>query len=376
MNLAPCPHAGECGGCAGYEFPSSSFDEAKERVLTQAAQELNLQLPCLAMIRAGDDAFRDRVDLTFSKGKLGFFKKEKSEVFDLVFCRQLSPLLQKCVSEFQTWVKNLKIEKGSVRLRISPQGVKGVWLDFSNADTALFLKETELVSQLLKLAHVEVGQRLKTIIKKDDGSFGLSKERILLPWFTTFGGHELRPFMLNSLVGSFTQTGVKANRVMVAQVLELLHKTPELPIMELFCGLGNFTLPLASSGRPVHAYEVDELSLACLKKTLDENPEVKERVKIHELNLYSNSGLPSFSEESLLFVDPPRSGLKNVLGHILATAKEKRPQFILYVSCFAPSLAFDLSELCKAGYLIEDLRGFDQFPQSTHCEWGVLLKKM
>lgn len=376
MTLAPCPHAGQCGGCAGYLEPSSSFYEAKERVLTEAASTHSLVLPCIAMIAAGDDAFRNRVDLTFQNGKLGFFEIEKSQVFDLVLCRQFSPSLQAWVSEFQTWIKKINIQKGSVRLRVSPQGKKGVWLDFSHEDTALLLKETQLLKELQAKAHVEVGQRFKTLTLKPDDTFGLSKEREFHPWFMSFRAGGLQPYPLYSVVGSFTQPGIKANRVLISQVLELLKKTPPYPVMELFSGLGNFTLALASAGRKVDCFEVDELSLASFRHTLKELPELSSSINIHEMNLYKKSGLPDFYHESLLFVDPPRSGLKDVLAHLLATAANKRPEYILYVSCFAPSLAEDLARLKEAGYYIEDLRGFDQFPQSTHCEWGVLLKKI
>lgn len=374
MILSACPHAGDCGSCAGYLKESSSFYEAKERVLAEAAKECGLDLPCFAMVSVGDYEFRDRVDLTWHQGRLGFFHAEKKEIVDLLNCLQLSPKLLRWVLEFKNVFKETKIKKASIRLRVSPDSLKGLWLDCSHEETAIFLKESDLVSSLLKLCHIEVGQRFKSVIKKNDGSFGLSKERTMQSWFETFDKNG-NPIPLNSFVASFTQTGVNANRVMVKQALELLSKTPDLPVVELFCGLGNFSFALASTGRKLQCYEVDELSLACFKKTLEEHPELKETIFLHELNLYQDAGLPALFEDSLLFVDPPRSGLKNVLGHILRTTKEKRPKFILYVSCFAPTLASDLSELTKYDYSIEDLRGFDQFPQGSHSEWGVLLKK-
>lgn len=375
MTLSPCPHAGLCSGCAGYIELTSSFYEAKERVLTEAAQEVGLILPCIAMVAAGDDAYRDRVDLTFQNGKLGFFSLEKKNVFDLVLCRQFSPALQEWVTEFQSWIKKLDVQKGSVRLRVSAQGVRGVWLDFSNEDIARLLKQTEWLCELKSKAQVEIGQRFKALVQKADGTFGLSKEREFHPWFMTFRAGGLQPYLLYSAIGSFTQPGIKANRVLVGQVLELLKKTPEYPVMELFSGIGNFTLALASAGRKVDCFEVDELSLASFRQTLFTLPELNERIHIHEMNLYQKVGLPEFHAESILFVDPPRSGLKEVLTHLLATASVRRPDYILYVSCFAPSFAQDLAKLVKAGYEIEDLRGFDQFPQSCHCEWGALLKK-
>ncbi len=374
MNAVICPHAAICGSCAGYERESSFFYEAKELALTEAAKENKLTLPCMVMVSVGDFEFRDRVDLTWQDGRLGFFEIQKKEVFDLLHCSQLNPQLLKWVLEFKEIFKTTKIKKASLRLRVSPEGQKGLWLDCSHEDTALFLKDEALVSKLLSLSHVEVGQRFKSIIRKEDGSYGLSKERKMHSWFQTFDLNG-KSIPLNSVVASFTQTGIRANRVMIGQVLDLLKKTPELPIVELFCGLGNFSFALASTGRNLQCYEVDELSLACFKKTLEEQAWVKNKIVLHELNLYQNAGLPELYENSLLFVDPPRSGLKNVLGHIIKTAKEKRPEFILYVSCFAPTLVQDLAELTKHDYSIEDVRGFDQFPQGNHCEWGVLLKK-
>jgi len=375
MSSTACLHAGICSSCAGYVQYSSSFYDDKKNILINETKMRGLDLPPISISSIGDYDFRDRVDLIYEDGKLGFFEKEKKVIFDLVSCHQFSPALKEWFFEFKIWAKKIKIKKGSVRLRVSPEGKKGAWLDFSNHDVAILLTEKELLQELYKMCSVEVGQRLKKLIIKSDGSLGLSKEREFYPWFETYYGDDLQAFPLYCAIGSFTQPGIVANKVLVKHVLELLKKTPNYPVMELFCGPGNFSFPLASTGRMIDSYEIDEFSLACFRHTLKKHPTLNEHLHLHELNLYKKSGLPDLKRELVLFVDPPRSGLKNVLHYLRATAFEKRPHCLIYVSCFAPSLAQDLLVLTELGYELEDVFGIDQFPQSKHCEWGVLLIK-
>jgi 23S rRNA (uracil1939-C5)-methyltransferase len=148
-----------------------------------------------------------------------------------------------------------------------------------------------------------------------------------------------------------------------------------MQIIELFSGLGNFTLPLASLGHKVTAYEVNEVALQSFKVTTASLPSLTRNINFLQSNLYQDKALPSLQGFDLLFVDPPRSGLKGLLPHMASHAENERPKNLIYVSCFAESMASDLRALSELGYKLTALSGVDQFPNTPHCEWIARLER-
>jgi 23S rRNA (uracil1939-C5)-methyltransferase len=352
-----CRYAGKCGGC-----PSFAGDFAPERK-AGALRELF----ALAEIRyAPTGRVRDRADLTCEningQMRIGLYGLNLREVVDLDGCPMMSEPLEAWFKEFR--LRPPPIQKGSVRLRVSPGGERGVWLDFANQDVKRLFDEKSYLQWLSERAFVEIGQRRKALIWKD----GQPKlvDPILKPWFETYDAQN-RPLPLYGPVGGFSQVGFAANRALVGAVSELAEQSGVRDWLELFCGNGNFALALASRGHRVEAVELDPLAVAGLELARGEYP-----LKILRQDVYLQAKkIPKLADRGLL-VDPPRAGLREVLALL---AETEPPRALLYVSCFAESFLADSAHLRTLGFHIRNILGVDQFPFSPHMEWIALFQR-
>lgn len=371
MSEFNCSLAQQCAGCPWSSIPFVDQGPRKADGLLHELKSIGLEFAKRPqMVSLGPQGLRDRADLVIvnqqGRPTIGLYHPEEKRITDIADCPQMSPPLAQWFREFRQDLPSIK--KGSVRLRVAPDGQRGIWLDFANADIKTLLDEDQWLRRLKAKAIVEIGQRKKRLIEKD-GRLKLG-DPVLYPWFSTeLNGH---PTPLFSSIASFTQPGVKANQRLVQTVVETVRRLGGQRWLELFCGLGNFTLPLAGQGLTVTAYEVEELALEGLQLALGKLPE---RPPLHffAANAYRLSALPSLLEFDGLLVDPPRSGLKNVLEHLRNHALSARPQRLVYVSCYTPALVQDLQTLSDLGYQIDSITGVDQFPQTPHCEWVVAL---
>lgn len=375
-----CRLKGECSGCAWIDLPyETQLAYKREQMLELLAMTRLGEAPSVTMVSAGAFRLRDRADLTWSRSSnglsLGLYDFTRSKVVDMEQCPQMS-------SELEHWLELFRqnpppdIDKGSVRLRVAPDGTRGVWLDLANLDVKRLLTQATWLEWLSGIAIVEIGQRFKPF-KEDRGTLRLAGEIEPRPWFETYLAPNLDPCPLYGVIGSFTQPGRATNRALISELLEIVKALPKKGrALELFSGLGNLTLPLASAGFTVTAFENDPVATACFERTLGELPKLAARIHHGRKDLYAKSnGLPELKDFDLLVVDPPRSGLRNVATHIEATAPDALPAALIYVSCFGESMVDDLERLVQAGYRLKKIIGVDQFAQSPHCEWIAELRR-
>lgn len=380
-----CELAGQCSGCSLIGIPYATQLEKKKEAYQKAATRLGVRVPeTLEITSAGEQGLRDRVDFSFRRdpqsgvARFGLYDLvSRKDLLDITRCPQLSPELNGWLELFRAALPPI-LEKGSFRLRIAPDGSRGAWLDLANLDVKQLLEERIWLERQHELASlVELGQRFKPLVREErSGALRLAKAPEPRAWFETYLGDQLTPSPLFGCVGSFTQPGFKANRVLISSVRELATDLSGARVLELFSGLGNFSLPLASWGMQVTAFEVEETAVLSFEKSLEAAPaEFAKRVTLSQKNLYSSSAeLPKLSGYDVLFVDPPRSGLREVANLIETTPAFRRPKTMLYVSCFAESMLKDLKQLEQAGYVLKRVVGVDQFPQSEHCEWIARLE--
>ena len=374
MTEFSCPIATSCSGCPWSDTPFEDQGPRKISDLKTQLQALGLELDNAPQIISIDQGrLRDKADLVImrqnDKSSIGLYHVGKKTVVDMPSCFQMSEPLAHWFEEFRQDLPSIR--KGSVRLRVAPDGKKGVWLDFANLDVKELMDEGDWLRGLMKKAVVEIGQRKKRL-EEVDGRLRL-KDPQFYPWFQTPDADgEMIP--LPTTIANFTQPGYRANSQLVREVLKAVDSCSGTRWLELFCGVGNFTLPLATTGLQVTAFEVDRLALSGLEQALGG---LKQKVSLQVTagNAYRIVSLPPLHDFDGLVVDPPRSGLKNVLSHIQNHLQPARPKSLVYVSCHTPSLTQDLARLVQLGYQIHEITGVDQFPQTPHCEWVVSLQQ-
>lgn len=183
------------------------------------------------------------------------------------------------------------------------------------------------------------------------------------PLFYRLADYDLR---LEFLPTDFLQVNARVNERMVSKALELLDLQPGDRVLDLFCGLGNFTLPVAASGAQVMGIEGEQTLVERARHNAEINglPEAQfARANLHETD--AEKGLPEAGYNKLL-LDPPRSGAELIAR---AYVPILRPELIVYVSCNPATLARDADILVNThGYTLEKAGAIDMFPHTAHVE--------
>lgn len=189
---------------------------------------------------------------------------------------------------------------------------------------------------------------------------------------------ENRNYKYKIIEGGFSQPNSFVNKYMIEWVSSHVEDTQDL--LELYCGHGNFTIPLSKKFNKVLATEISKSSIHAAKDSCELNGvdnieflrmSVEDLTsalnKEREFNRLKDVDLDSYTF-SHIFVDPPRAGIDKKSLDFL-----KRFEKIIYISCNPETLKRDIEYL---GYEIEDFAIFDQFPYTMHIESGVILKKV
>ena len=171
----------------------------------------------------------------------------------------------------------------------------------------------------------------------------------------------------------FTQVNHQINRVLVARVVQLLDLQADQRVADLFCGLGNFTLPLATRARAVLGIE----GSAALVERARSNAELNglaEKTSFACRNLFelNAADLVALGKFDRLLVDPPRDGAAALCAALAALREDEqqfRPARIVYVSCNPATLARDAGILVhEAGYVLQQAGVVNMFPHTAHVE--------
>ena len=191
---------------------------------------------------------------------------------------------------------------------------------------------------------------------------------------------EGKTYAYHIIEGGFSQPNRLMNQQMIAWVMKHLHACEDL--LELYCGYGNFTLPLATKFKKVLATEISKTSI----KSALQNCELNDIHTIEFLRMSAEELTSALKKErefnrlasinlddyrfSHVFVDPPRSGMDEASLEFISQFET-----IIYISCNPHTLKRDL-EILTQKYRVEHFALFDQFPNTEHLESGVILKKI
>jgi len=182
----------------------------------------------------------------------------------------------------------------------------------------------------------------------------------------------------------FTQINYHINQQMVARVLTLLDPQPNETILDLFCGIGNFTLPLARYCKHCVGVEGNESSIQ--RAIFNAASNRIDNVKFHCADLSKNTDAKgknnsekwmSLSYDKIL-LDPPRVGALHCMKQIiqLAQINGATARKIVYISCNPATLARDLKELIQQGYNLTHIGIMDMFPHTSHVEAIAVVEKV
>ena len=364
-----CPHALVCGGCSLQHMDPDAQILAKQQTLLANLQRIGGVRPgkLLEPLRGPYWGYRHKARLGVkrvrAKGRVlvGFREKRKPWIAELSRCEVLHPSVGQRLEELAALVDSLSI----------PDRIPQIEVAVSDDATALVFRHldplgAEDLDRLRAFAR-ESGIHVYLQPKGPDSVELLWPERSVLSYRLPEQGLELwfRPT-------DFTQVNPAVNRAMVGQALALLDPRPGERVLDLFCGLGNFTLPLAQRAGEVVGVEGDAALVERARDNAGRNG--IGNAAFHMANLAEDITDRTWFREGFdkLLLDPPRSGAAELVPRI-ATLGVGR---ILYVSCHPGSLARDTGMLVNDhGYRLVAAGVMDMFPHTAHVESMALLEK-
>jgi 23S rRNA (uracil1939-C5)-methyltransferase len=360
-----CDLSGHCSGCTWIHKPYSTQLEDKKIAFINAWKKCLPGEDCesFTVHSIGEGGFRERVDLGYRRYgnqlRLGLYDVDHKEIVQLGICPQMTDGLQTWFSEF---ISNPPpIDFGSIRLRVSPEGKRGVWIDFSNIDIKKILGQKDWLNWLRERSVVEIGQKRKRLIDRGLGPQEMEN------WLPTYFQNKSIP--LYSSIGTFTQVGSLANQRIVREFEKALPEKLSGRWVELGSGIGNFTLPLAKSGAFVDAVEIDPFAIRALARSVNEQG-IANSIHVQKLSFQhpSQTLADLLSGAEGILADPPRSGIQRLTEVLGAMPRNEIPRHFVYISCALESFINDVSGLYQLGYRMRSVVGVDPFPQTPHME--------
>ena len=369
-----CPHfglhAGACGGCKMQHLHPSAQVAVKQRVLEDNLWHLAKVRPerILRPIEGPAWGYRDRARLSVrfvaKKGAvlIGFHERKSRYVADMQVCPVLPPRVSAMLLPLRELVGGM-----DQRDRL-PQ----IELAVGDGVTALVLRHLEPLSaaDVQRLRDFGAAQDVQwwlqpkgpeSVHRLDEGgaelAYRLPEYGITLPFKPT----------------DFTQVNAYINRVLVDRAVRLLDAQPQERVIVWFCGLGNFTLPLATRARQVLGVEGSETLVARARDNARLNG-LAARTTFEARNLFEIGAdeLRAAGPAERWLVDPPREGafaLAKALAELHGAGGWAAPARIVYVSCNPATLARDAGLLVhQAGYRCSLAGVVNMFPHTAHTE--------
>jgi len=372
-----CPHFGMCGGCAMQHLDFAAQVAAKQRVLEDNLWHIAKVKPesMLPPVYGPAWGYRHRARLRAryvpakNRTLVGFNEKRSSFVAQLERCEVLPPHISALIVPMQDLVTKLSIRDAMPQVEVAvgdktsvlvfrileaidandealfrafadQHGVQ-VWLQTKGPDTA-------------KLFHPQNAPEL---------TYSLPEFDLVYPFMPT----------------EFTQVNPQINHVMVRRAMKLLDPQPGERIADLFCGLGNFTLPIARSS----AYVLGMEGSGSLVRRAQANAErngLAQQTEFREADLFEMTPekLAELGRFDKWLVDPPRDGAMDLIKSLpdAEVASADVPQRIVYVSCNPSTLARDAGLLVQVkGYRLKACGVINMFPHTAHVESIALFEK-
>jgi 23S rRNA (uracil1939-C5)-methyltransferase len=352
-----CAHAKVCGGCSLQHMPHADQLALKQRMLAEQLSRLaDLQPQEWAAPLVGPElGYRRRARIAVrwdNKGKrldVGFRAAASQEIIAIEQCPVLVQPLQPIIAALPQVLRELD----------KPQVIGHVEL-FSGSASAVLVRHTAALNEA-DLA------RLQAFCSAHDAQLWLQGEGAPQP----FEPEQQLSYGLDSWnlslayrPGDFVQVNQPVNEAMVAQALEWLAPQADERVLDLFCGLGNFALPLAQRVRELVAVE----GVASMVERAAQNAARNGLGNAHFFQADLSNPLTEAEWAqggfTALLLDPPRDGALQVVKQVAALGVQR----VLYVSCNPATLARDSAELQAQGYRLKRAGILDMFPQTVHVE--------
>jgi 23S rRNA (uracil1939-C5)-methyltransferase len=364
-----CPHFGLCGGCSLQHLEAGAQIAMKQEILADVLRRIGRVEPeeWLPPLAAEHWGYRRKarlgVKLVEKKGKVlvGFRERGNNFLADLERCEVLHRAVGERLGAISALVNGL-----AVRDRV-PQ----IEVAMGDGPCVLVLRVLAPpgAEDLERLAAFGAAHGFHVYLQEagPESVRPLPGHAVDLAY--SLPQHQVR---LHFEPSDFTQVNLDLNRLMVARALELLDPRPDERVLDLFCGLGNFTLPVARRAAEVVGVDGDAALVERARANAERN--AIHNVRFRASDLCGELGLVPWQRERFdkALLDPPRSGALLVLDLMPRMGIHR----LVYVSCYPSTLARDAERLVNGlGYRLRAAGAMDMFPHTAHVESIAVFEK-
>nr|TXF81439.1 23S rRNA (uracil(1939)-C(5))-methyltransferase RlmD [Alkalicoccus halolimnae] len=383
--VPPCPHFVKCGGCVWQHWQYKGQLREKTSYVKQALKSEDFD-PALVRDTIGMEEpwqYRNKMEFTFSPdGHMGLMEQGNfRNVIPLETCLIAGEEMVDAAMEVAAWTKEHGLEGYNKEEHTGLLRHLMVRQSFATGEIMLGVFATEspqgpladAVDQLVKRIENKFPQ-VKSImwLENRDWADRTQSEKTHLLSGRDFIYDEMAGYRFRLWFDTFFQTNPTQAQKLVDIALEMAEPKKTEKMMDLFCGVGTFSLPFADRVGELAGIELVESSIASARRNAQENG-------VNNTTFLANSAregieemLESFGRPELLLLDPPRSGAG---GKVMRKIGRAQPERIVYVSCNPDTFATDIKQLEVFGYELKVVQPVDLFPQTVHVECVARLEK-
>ncbi len=372
-----CPHFGLCGGCKLQHLDFAAQVANKQRLLESDLKHIGKVKPdnMLPPIYGPTWGYRHKARLSVKyvekkqRVLVGFNEKATRYVADMNSCEVLVPEVSALIAPLQEMIVQLSIRDKLPQIELAvgeanlAEDNQPVIVLILRIMAELTQSDEALLKAFADTHHVQIWTQtkgpdtIKPFYPLDSSTQALPALKYSLPEFDL-----TYPFKPNE----FTQVNPQINQVMIRRAMQLLAPQSHEKIADFFCGIGNFTLPIARSGAQVLGLE----GLANLVDRANESAVLNDitntQFGVADLFKMTPEALTALGCFDKWLVDPPRDGAFELIKSLDAI---NSPQRIVYVSCNPATLARDAGVLVnEKGYVLKAAGVINMFPHTSHVE--------
>ncbi|HET7628568.1 MAG TPA: 23S rRNA (uracil(1939)-C(5))-methyltransferase RlmD [Bacillales bacterium] len=383
--VAPaCRHFEKCGGCVWQHWSYAAQLQHKTEHVRAAIKAEGFD-PALVGDTIGMDEpwqYRNKMEFTFAPdGSMGLHEQGNfRKVIPLETCLIAGEPMVEAAMEVARWAADHALSGYDKKAHEGLLRHLMVRYSYATGEMMLGLFATEAPS-----AHEDAVRdlkerlgRLKQVksllwLENRDWADRTQSEQTHVLVGRDFIYDEMAGYRYRLWFDTFFQTNPKQAEKLVELALEMGCPQPTDRMIDLFCGVGTFSLPFASRVARLAGIEIVEASIASARRNAEDNGISNTEFLAKDARRGIDEVLESFGHPDLLLLDPPRSGAG---GKVMRRIGRAQPKRIVYVSCNPDTFATDIKELEPFGYELRRLQPVDLFPHTVHVECVALLERV
>jgi len=372
----PCPWYSSCGGCdlqhADYRTQCSMKEHILKDLLerNQSTSHISLSSLVAPILPSPDEfAYRQRIRLKNGNNRLGFYQFRSHEIVPIKRCLLAPDTINSALAllPYASGFQSLSSITEEIDILLNPED--------STLCMVLYIKRKprpndrktarSLASEIAPGTRIFLAGRQFSM----EGPFSGDKEETDRTLSMIVPGGD--PLTLFWEAGGFCQVNIGQNLNLINLVLEFCEPSSSDKLLDLYCGMGNFALPLAQKTGRVHGIESQGAAIRSGRHNSDFNQLTNISFEKSDVLVACKRLAGSNETFDTIVCDPPRQGMVNMAPLLGLLCRKK----IVYISCDPATLCRDLASLQKEGFRIKRIQPVDMFPQTHHIETVTLLEK-